>query len=61
MKTFRDFILEAEYRAPVNSRQAFNMDSTTQKNLNSARPMGPGKNPKGQLTFKLQPTNIPMK
>jgi hypothetical protein len=51
MKTFREFILEAEYRAPVNSRQAIPIN---QANLNSSRPMGPGTKSKPPVKFTLQ-------
>lgn len=54
MKTFQEFISEAEYRAPVNARQTFAMDPTTQKNLNSSRPMGPGTKSKPPVKFTLQ-------
>ena len=54
MKTFQEFISEAEYRAPVNARQTFSLDPTPQKNLNSARPMGPGKKPQKPINFTLQ-------
>jgi hypothetical protein len=54
MKTFQEFISESEYRAPVNARQAFSMDSTTQNNLNAARPMGPGIKKQKPITFSLQ-------
>ena len=61
MKTFQDFIVEADYRAPVNTRQTFRMDATTQKNLNKAIPMGPGKKKTTPVKFTLKPVNIPMK
>ena len=53
MKTFKEFILEAE--RPVNKKQMFPMDTTTQKNLNNARPMGPGSPKVGPKTFKIVP------
>jgi hypothetical protein len=45
MKTFKQFILEAEYR-PVNARQTIPLDQKSQAALNAAR-SGEGK--------KLQP------
>ena len=69
MKTFQEFILEAE--RPVNKKQMFPMDKETQKNLNNAaRPMGPGGGsakvrPGVQsplpVRFSIVPANIPMK
>ena len=69
MKTFQEFILEAE--RPVNKKQMFPMDTATQENLrNAARRMGPGGGsakvrpgvqPLQPLKFSLVPANIPMK
>jgi hypothetical protein len=54
MKTFQEFILEAE--RPVNKKQMFPMDTTTQENLrNAARRMGPGSPKVGPKTFKIVP------
>ena len=75
MKTFKEFILEAESTKPVgelNSRQVFhvNHDKKTQENLNNARRMGPGGGrpkvrpgvqPLRSVNFSLEPANIPMK
>ena len=55
MKTFEEFILEAEFLRTVNNKQMFPMDKETQKNLNNARPMGPGSPKVGPKTFKIVP------
>jgi hypothetical protein len=72
MKTFQEFILEAE--RPVNKKQMFPMDTATQENLrNAARRMGPGGGSakvrpgvqplqlQKPVKFSLVPANIPMK
>ena len=61
MKTFKEFILEAE--RPVNKKQMFpvNRDKKTQENLNNARRMGPGSAKVIPVNFSLVPANIPMK
>jgi len=70
MKTFQEFILEAEFTRTVNQKQTFPMDKKTQENLNNARPMGPGRGgPKvrpgvqspSPVRFSIVPANIPMK
>jgi len=66
MKTFKEFILEAESTKPVgelNSRQVFhvNRDKKTQKNLNNALPMGPGSAKVIPVNFSLVPAKIPMR
>jgi hypothetical protein len=57
MKTFQEFILEAEFIRTVNQNQVFRVkgDKETQKNLNNARPMGPGSPKVGPKTFKIVP------
>jgi hypothetical protein len=69
MKTFQEFILEAESTKPVgklNQNQVFPID----KIFDNARPMGPGRGgakvrpgvqPQGSTKPKLVPANIPMK
>ena len=63
MKTFQEFILEAEFIRTVNPNQVFhvNRDKKTQKNLNNALPMGPGSAKVIPVNFSLVPANIPMK
>lgn len=56
MKTFQEFILEAEFIRTVNQNQVFRVkDEKTQKNLNKAFPMGPGIPKVGPKTFKIVP------
>ena len=65
MKTFKEFILEAEFIRTVNQNQVFhvNRDKKTQENLNNALPMGPGRgSPKVRpVNFRLEPAKIPMR
>ena len=72
MKTFKEFILEAEFIRTVNPNQVVpvNGDTTTQKNLNDARRRGPGGGrpkvrpgvqPLRSVNFSLVPARIPMK
>ena len=60
MKTFKEFILEAEFIRTVNPNQVVpvNRDTTTQKNLNDALPMGPGSPKVGPKTFKIVPAGL---
>ena len=55
MKTFQEFILEAEFTRTVNKKQMFPIDKETQENLNKAFPMGPGSPKVGPKTFKIVP------
>ena len=63
MKTFQEFILEAEFIRTVNPNQVFhvNRDKKTQKNLNNALPMGPGSAKVIPVNFSLVPAKIPMR
>ena len=63
MKTFKEFILEAEFIRTVNPNQVFhvNRDKKTQKNLNNALPMGPGSAKVIPVNFSLVPAKIPMR
>ena len=57
MKTFQEFISEAEFTRTVNKNQVFPVegDKETQKNLNNALRMGPGSPKVGPKTFKIVP------
>jgi hypothetical protein len=66
MKTFQEFILEAEFIRTVNQNQVFPID----KIFDNAHPMGPGRGgakvrpgvqPQRSTKLKLVPANIPMK
>ena len=65
MKTFKEFILEAEFIRTVNPNQVFhvNRDKKTQENLNNARRMGPGRGSAKiiPVNFSLVPAKIPMR
>jgi len=54
MKTFKEFC--EQVNRPVNSRQAFPMDATTQRNLNAA--ISPGKKPQKPVTFRIEPVSV---
>jgi len=56
MKTFQQFQENL-------SKNVISLDKKSQENLNKARKgqMGPGSKGVPQTTFRLEPTNIPMK
>ena len=66
MKTFKEFILEAEFIRTVNQNQVVPINTIS----NNARRMGPGGGsakvrpgvqPQKPVKFSLVPANIPMK